>query len=186
MNFLPTSRLLALSLGLVLFALPAAAATKVTRQPFGKAPDGTPVEIFTLSDGTHEARIATYGGVLVSFKTPDRNGKIADVVLGFDDVDGYVNNFNGPSDAFFGAIIGRYANRIAHGTFTLEGKQYSLPKNNGENTLHGGPHGFNNVVWKAKSIANGVELSYFSRDGEEGFPGDLTANIRYTLDGGNL
>lgn len=186
MRVLPASRLLALSLGIVLFAPLLAATTKVTRQPFGKTPDGTPVEIFTLSDGTHEARIATYGGVLVSFKTPDRNGKIADIVLGFDDVDGYVSNFNGPSDAFFGAIIGRYANRIAHGTFTLEGKQYSLPKNNGENTLHGGPHGFNNVVWKAKPIASGVELSYFSKDGEEGFPGNLTATVRYTLDGGNL
>ena len=186
MSFLRASRLLTFSLGVVLFALHAAAATKVSRQPFGKTPDGTPVEIFTLSDGSHETRIATYGGVLVSFKTPDRNGKVADVVLGFDDVDGYVSNFNGPSDAFFGALIGRYANRIAHGTFTLEGKQYSLPKNNGENTLHGGPHGFNNVVWKAKPVANGVELSYFSKDGEEGFPGNLTATVRYTLNGGSL
>ena len=186
MSFLSIPRLFAVSLGLVLFALHASAATKVTQQPFGKMSDGTPVEIFTLSDGTHEARIATYGGVLVSFKTPDRNGKVGDVVLGFDDVDGYVNNFNGPSDAFFGALIGRYANRIAHGTFALDGKQYSLPKNNGENTLHGGPHGFNNVVWKAKPVANGVELSYFSKDGEEGFPGNLTATVRYTLDGGNL
>ena len=186
MSFLPTSRLHTLSLGLVLIALHAAATTKVTRQPFGKTTDGTPVEIFTLSDGTHEARVATYGGVLVSFKTPDRNGKVADVVLGFDDVDGYVSNFNGPSNALIGALIGRYANRIAHGGFSLEGKQYSLPKNNGENTLHGGPHGFNNVVWKAKPIANGVELSYFSKDGEEGFPGNLSAHVRYTLNGGNL
>jgi aldose 1-epimerase len=185
MSFL-TSRLLIFSLGIVVFAPLAGATTRVTRQPFGKTPDGTPVEIFTLSDGTHEAGIATYGGVLVSFKTPDRNGKVADVVLGFDDVNGYVSNFNGPSNAFFGALIGRYANRIAHGTFTLEGKQYSLPKNNGENTLHGGPHGFNNVVWKAKPIANGVELSYFSKDGEEGFPGNLTATVRYTLNGGSL
>jgi aldose 1-epimerase len=186
MSYFSDSRLLALGLGIVLFAPLLAATTKVTRQPFGKAADGTPVEIFTLSDGTHEARIATYGGVLVSFKTPDRNGKVADVVLGFDDVDGYVSNFNGPSDAFFGALIGRYANRIAHGTFTLEGKQYSLPKNNGENTLHGGPHGFNNVVWKAKPVANGVQLSYFSKDGDEGFPGNLTAIVRYTLNGGSL
>jgi len=186
MSFLTVSRLLTFSLGIVVFAPLAGAATRVTRQPFGKTPDGTQVELFTLSDGTHEARIATYGGVLVSFKTPDRSGKMSDVVLGFDDVDGYVSNFNGPSDAFFGAIIGRYANRIAHGTFTLEGKQYSLPKNNGENTLHGGPHGFNNVAWKAKPVANGVELSYFSKDGEEGFPGNLTATVRYTLEGGSL
>jgi aldose 1-epimerase len=144
-------------------------------------PDGTPVEIFTLSDGAYEARIATYGGVVVSLKVPDRSGNRADVVLGFDNLDGYVTNFNGPSDAFFGAIIGRYANRIAHGTFTLDGKKYSLPLNNGENALHGGPHGFNNVVWKAKAIANGVELTYLSKDGEAGYPGNLSATVRYTL-----
>ncbi len=157
------------------------AKTKVTSQPFGKLPDGTPVELFTLIDGAYEARIATYGGVVVSLKAPDRQGKPADVVLGFDDVGGYVANFNGPSDAFFGAIIGRYANRIAHGSFTLDGEKYSLPLNNGENSLHGGPHGFNNVVWKAKPIANGVELSYLGKDGEAGYPGNLSATVRYTL-----
>jgi aldose 1-epimerase len=162
------------------------AKTKVTNQPFGKLPDGTPVEIYTLSDSAYEARISTYGGIIVSLKAPDRNGKSADVVLGFDDVDGYVANFNGPSNAFFGAIIGRYANRIAHGSFALDGQKYSMPKNNGENTLHGGPHGFNNVVWKAKPVANGVELSYLSRDGEAGFPGNLTAIVRYTLVKGDL
>lgn len=167
-------------------SMTAEAKTKVTSQPFGKLPDGTPVEIYTLSDGTYEARIATYGGVLVSMKTPDRNGKSADVLLGFDDVDGYFANFNGPSDAFFSAIIGRYANRIAHGSFTLDGQKYSLPKNNGENTLHGGPHGFNNVVWKAKSVADGVELTYLSKDGEAGFPGNLTATVQYTLVKGDL
>ncbi|MFY9744123.1 MAG: aldose epimerase family protein [Candidatus Sulfotelmatobacter sp.] len=162
------------------------AETKVTTQPFGKMPDGTPVKIYTLSDSGHEVRISTYGGVVVSLKTPDRSGKSADVVLGFDSVDGYVSNFNGSSDAFFGAIIGRYANRIAHGSFTLDGQKYSLPRNDGENTLHGGPHGFNNVVWKGKTIANGVELTYFSKDGEEGFPGNLTATVRYTLVKGDL
>jgi aldose 1-epimerase len=167
-------------------SMAAEAKTKVTSQPFEKLPDGTPVELYTLSDGAYEAQITTYGGVLVSMKTPDRNGKSADVLLGFDDVDGYFANFNGPSDAFFGAIIGRYANRIAHGSFTLEGQKYSLPKNNGENTLHGGPHGFNNVVWKAKSVANGVELIYLSKDGEAGFPGNLTATVVYTLVKGDL
>jgi aldose 1-epimerase len=158
----------------------------VTSQPFGKLPDGTPVEIFTLSDGAFEARITNYGGVVVSLKSPDRNGKSADIVLGFDNVDGYYANFNGPSDAFFGALIGRYANRIAQGSFTLEGKKYSLPLNNGANTLHGGPHGFNNVVWNAKTISNGVELRYLSKDGEAGFPGNLTAIVRYTLVKGDL
>ena len=166
--------------------LTAEAETKVTSQPFGKLPDGTPVEIYTLADGQYEARIATYGGVVVSLKAPDRKGKPADVVLGFDDVDGYVANFNGPSDAFFGALIGRYANRIAHGSFTLDGQKYSLPLNNGENTLHGGPHGFNNQIWRAKPIADGVEMTYLSKDGEAGFPGNLTTAVRYTLVKGNL
>jgi aldose 1-epimerase len=169
-----------------LVSLTVEAKTKVTSQPFGKLPDGTPVEIYTLTDGAYEARIATYGGVVVSLKTPDRQGKSKDVVLGFDDVGGYVANFNGPSDAFFGAIIGRYANRIAHGSFTLDGKKYSLPLNNGENSLHGGPNGFNNVVWNGKPIMNGVELSYRSKDGEAGYPGNLSAIVRYTLLKGDL
>jgi aldose 1-epimerase len=172
-----------------LFALVSVAAeakTTVTSQPFGKMPDGTSVEIYTLSDGPYEARITTFGGVLVSLKVPDRSGKVGDVVLGFDNLEGYVANFNGPSDAFLGALIGRYANRIAHGSFTLDGNKYSLPKNNGDNTLHGGPHGFNNVVWRAKLVANGVELTYVSKDGEAGFPGNLTAVVRYTLVKGDL
>ncbi len=187
MDFQRVLRTIAISgLWLALFSMTTEAKTKVTSEPFGKTPDGTPVGIFTLSDGTYEARIATYGGILVSLKTPDRNGKSGDVVLGFDNLDGYVANFNGPADAFFGALIGRYANRIAHGSFTLDGKKYSLPLNNGENSLHGGPHGFNNVVWKAKPIANGVELSYLSKDGEAGYPGNLTAVVRYTLIKGDL
>ena len=173
-------------LWLALFSITMEAKTKVTSQPFGKMPDGTPIEIFTLSDGAYEARIATYGGIVVSLKAPDRNGKVTDVVLGFDDGDGYVANFNGPANAFFGAIIGRYANRIAHGSFTLDGNKYSLPRNNGENTLHGGPHGFNNVVWKAKPVSDGVELAYLSKDGEAGFPGNLSAVVRYTLVKGDL
>jgi aldose 1-epimerase len=171
---------------LAMLSMTMEAKTKVTSQPFGKMPDGTPVEIFTLTDGAYEARIATYGGIVVSLKAPDRNGRLADVVLGFDDVDGYVANFNGSSDAFFGAVIGRYANRIAHGSFTLDGKKYSLPLNNGENSLHGGPHGFNNVVWKATPVANGVELTYLSKDGEAGYPGSLSAVVRYTLVTGDL
>jgi aldose 1-epimerase len=148
--------------------------------------DGTPVEIYSLSDGAYEARIATYGGIVVSLKAPDRRGKSADVVLGFDDLNGYVDNFNGSSAAFFGAIIGRYANRIGHGSFSLDGTKYSLPLNNGANSLHGGPHGFNNVVWKAKPIEDGVELSYMSKDGEAGYPGNLSAVVRYTLAKGDL
>jgi len=186
-SFQKVLRIIAMSgLWLALFSMTMEAKTKVTSEPFGKMPDGTPVEIFTLSSGAYEARIATYGGIVVSLKAPDRNGNAADVVLGFDNLDGYVANFNGPADAFFGALIGRYANRIAHGSFTLDGTKYSLPLNNGENTLHGGPHGFNNVVWKAKTIANGVELTYLSKDGEAGYPGTLTAVVRYTLMKGDL
>src|SRR3984885_3930360 len=163
------------------------AKTTVTTQPFGKMPDGTPVEVFTLGDGTVEAQIISYGGILVSLKAPDRNGNSADLVLGFDDLAGYVANSNAPKGgAFFGALVGRYANRIALGTFTLDGKKYSLPINNAPNSLHGGPHGFNNVVWKAKQIADGVELSYLSKDGEAGYPVNLTATVRYTLVKGEL
>ncbi len=179
-------RAIAISALLATISVIAEAKTKVTSEPFGKMPDGTAVEIYTLSDGAYEARITTYGGILVSMKTPDRAGKSADVVLGFDNLDGYIANFNGPSNAFFGAIIGRYANRIAHASFTLDGQKYSLPKNNGDNTLHSGTHGFNNVVWKAKTVANGVELAYLSKDGEAGFPGNLTATVKYTLVKGDL
>jgi len=186
MNVRRILRAIAISGLWLLVTTTAEAKTKVASQSFGKTPDGTSVEIYTLSDGPYEARIMTYGGVLVSLKVPDRNRKLADVVLGFDDVAGYVANFNGSADAYFGAIIGRYANRIAHGSFVLDGKKYSLPLNNGENTLHGGPHGFNNVVWKATPVANGVELSYLSKDGEAGFPGNLTAMVRYTLEKGDL
>jgi aldose 1-epimerase len=175
-----------IGLWLTLFSVTMEGKTKVTSQPFGKMPDGTPVEIYTLTDGAFEARIATYGGIVVSLKAPDRNGKVADVVLGFDNVDGYVANFNGTADAFFGAIIGRYGNRIAHGSFTLDGTKYSLPLNNGANSLHGGPHGFNNVVWKGKLVENGIELSYLSKDGEAGYPGNLSAVVRYTLVKGDL
>jgi aldose 1-epimerase len=179
----------AMALSLLCFALWATiveAKTTVKTEPFGKMPDGTPVEIFTLSDGNVEARIISYGGILVSLKTPDRNGNSADIVLGFDDLDGYVSNSNGKNGAFFGALVGRYANRIAKGEFTLDGKKYSLPINNPPNSLHGGPHGFNNVVWKAKEIDGGVELTYLSKNGEAGYPGDLTATVRYTLAKGEL
>jgi len=146
-------------------------------------PDGTAVDVYTLSEGPVEARIITYGGILVSLKVPDKAGRSDDVVLGFDSLDQYVKISNAPEgNPFFGAIIGRYANRIAKGKFSLDGKQYSVPINNPPNSLHGGPHGFNNVVWKGKQIPNGVELTYLSKDGEAGYPGNLTATVRYTLE----
>lgn len=155
----------------------AALPTTVSKEVFGKMADGTPVEIYTLADGQVEARIMDYGAILVSLKTPDRRGQIADIVLGYASLDGYLSG----NKAFFGAIVGRYANRIAHGTFTLDGKTYSLPKNDGENSLHGGTRGFDKVLWQSKQIANGVELTYVSKDGDQGYPGTLTAVVRYTL-----
>jgi aldose 1-epimerase len=158
------------------------AKTQVTKQPFGKTADGTPVEIYTLKDGTVEVRIMTYGGIVQSLRIPDRKGNVADVVLGFDSVQGYEKN-PGP---YFGALIGRYANRIAHGQFKLDGHTYTLPKNDGDNTLHGGTRGFDKVVWKAKEIPNGIELMHVSPDGDQGFPGTLTAVVKYTLVGNTL
>jgi aldose 1-epimerase len=172
---------------LVLFLMMGAATmeakTNVTKQPFGKMPDGTAVDVYTLSEGPVEAKIITFGGIVESLKVPDKAGKSDDVVLGFDSLDDYVKISNAPEgNPFFGAIIGRYANRIAKGKFTLDGKEYSVPINNPPNSLHGGPHGFNNVVWKGKEIPNGVELTYLSKDGEAGYPGNLTATVRYTLE----
>ena len=180
------TQFLGLTLLIVLSMSVAEAKTNVSKQAFGKLPDGAAVDLYTLTDGSYEARIMTYGAVLVSFKAPDKNGKTADVILGFDDAAGYYDNFNGSKNAFFDAVIGRYANRIANGSFTLEGKKYELPKNDGPNTLHGGPHGFNNQVWQGKQLADGVELTYVSKDGEAGFPGTMTATVKYTLRKGDL
>ncbi len=155
--------------------------TIVTKQAFGHTTDGTAVDLYTLADGKVEARITNYGGIIVSLRTPDRDGKLDDVVLGYDSVDKYI-----AKTAYFGAIVGRYANRIAHGSFNLDGKTYSIPKNNGDNALHGGIRGFDKVVWTAREIKNGIELTYVSKDGEEGFPGTLTTTVRYTLDGDAL
>lgn len=168
-------------LALVLCTINMEAKTKVTKDSFGKMPDGTPVEVYTLSGDNIEARITTYGGRIVSLRAPDRNKHMDDVVLGFESVDGYLTD-----EPFFGALIGRYGNRIAKGHFTLDGKTYTLPINDGPNTLHGGPQGFDKKIWTAKPIENGVQLTYLSKDGEEGFPGNLTATVRYTLTGNDL
>jgi aldose 1-epimerase len=160
--------------------------SNVKKDLFGKLPDGTSIDIYTLSEGPIEVRVTNYGGYLVSLKVPDRNGRSADIVLGFDDLDGYVNNNTHKGTAYLGPIVGRYANRIARGTFTLDGRQYSLAINNGPNALHGGPHGFHQVVWKGRLIPEGVELTYLSKDGEEGYPGNLNVVVRYTLSQGAL
>ena len=162
------------------------AKTSVTKKPFGKMPDGTQIDVYTLSEGKIEARIITYGGIMISLKTPDKSGKVDDIVLGFDTLDQYVKVSNAPGNPFFGALIGRYANRIGNAQFKLEGKEYHVPANDGKNSLHGGPHGFNNQVWKGKEIPNGIELTYLSKDGEAGYPGNLSVTVRYTLVGSAL
>jgi len=151
----------------------------VTKAPFGNLPDGTPIEIYTLKNGNGmEARICTYGGIVVSLTARDRNGQFADVVLGYDNLDGYVKN-NSP---YFGCLVGRYGNRIGGAKFTLEGKTCTLAANNGPNSLHGGLKGFDKVVWKAKPLTGAaLELTYLSKDGEEGFPGNLEVTAVYRL-----
>ena len=171
----------ALLWALLLIATVAEAKTQLTRKSWGRLADGTAVEIYALRNGKIEAAITTYGGIVVSLQVPDRKGNMYDVVLGYDSLSQYVSN-----NAYFGAIVGRYANRIAHGSFLLEGKTYSVPKNNGDNSLHGGTRGFDKVVWKAKPIKDGIELSYVSRDGEQGYPGTLTTTVRYTLNDDGL
>jgi aldose 1-epimerase len=155
---------------------------QVSKKSFGKMPDGSEVDIYTLKDGAIEAHIITYGGIIQSLKVPDKKGNLADVVLGYDNLDGYL----GGNKAFFGAIIGRYGNRIAGGKFQLDGKTYHIPLNDGPNALHGGPKGFDKVNWKGKAIPHGVELTYVSPDGDQGFPGKLTAVVKYTLVGNEL
>src|ERR1700690_376261 len=153
----------------------------ISPAPFGKTLDGTPVEIYTLRNSKGmEARIMTYGGIVQSLKVPDKNGQFSDIVLGYDNLDGYLK-----TTPYFGALIGRYGNRIGGGKFTLEGKTYTLATNNGPNSLHGGLKGFDKVVWQAKSWVSpdgpALELSYVSKDGEEGFPGNLKVTAVYTV-----
>ncbi len=152
---------------------------KVTKSAFGQMSDGSKVEIYTLEDGAIKARVMTYGARLVSLEVPDRAGKVADIVLGYENLKGYTSD----SKSYFGAVVGRYGNRIAHATFTLDGKAYKLPANERTNTLHGGPVGFDKLLWTGKEIPNGVELTLVSKDGDQGFPGTMTSRVRYTLAG---
>ena len=160
-------------------------AADLGRRPFGKMPDGTLVEAFTLKNAHGlEARIISYGAIVQSLLVPDGKGGTVDVVLGFDTLDEYVKG-----NPFFGCVVGRYANRIAKGRFTLDGKEYALATNNGPNHLHGGLRGFDKVVWKAtpRTTPDGdvLELTYVSKDGEEGYPGTLTTTVTYTLTKGD-
>jgi len=156
------------------------APTRITEQPFG-AVAGQPVALYTLTNAHGmEVRIMTYGGIIQSIKVPDRNGQLADVVLGFAHVADYVK-----SSPYFGAIIGRYGNRIAKGAFTLDGKTYHLPINNGVNSLHGGTTGFDKQIWQATELPGttsaGLKLTYTSPNGSNGYPGTLAVVVTYTL-----
>jgi aldose 1-epimerase len=153
---------------------------------FGQTADQKPVDLYTLTNSHGmEAKITNYGGILVSLKVPDRQGKLTDVVLGYDNLDAYLKN-NGPH---FGSTIGRYGNRIAKGSFKLNGKEYTLARNNGPNHLHGGVKGFDKVVWRAEGLQGSagpaLSLKYLSKDGEEGYPGNLSVNVIYTLTDAN-
>ena len=157
----------------------------IKKELFGQTKDGKPVELYTVTNSHGmEVRAINYGGIIVSLRVPDKNGKLDDVVLGFDKLDGYLDK-----SPYFGAIVGRYGNRIANGKFTLDGKEYSLAKNNGPNALHGGLKGFDKVIWEAEPSQNkegsGVAFTYRSKDGEEGYPGNLKAKVTYTLTGQN-
>lgn len=153
----------------------------IMKEPFGKTSDGKAVDIYTLrSTNGMEARIMTYGGTLVSLKVPDRNGNFGDVVLGCDSVTNYQKQ-----TGYLGALIGRYGNRIAKGQFTLDGKTYHLDINNPPNSLHGGTNGYDKVIWTAKPVPTdsgpSLELTYTSKDGEEGYPGTLKIKAVYKL-----
>lgn len=168
-------------------APPPAPKATVEKQSFGATADGTAVDLYTLTNAHGvEVRAMTYGGIILSLKVPDRNGQLGDVVLGYDSLDGYLK-----SSPYFGAIVGRYGNRIAKGNFTVDGEEYTLATNNGPNALHGGIKGFDKVVWGGESFEKGdrvgVVLTYTSPDGEEGYPGTLQARVTYTLtDAGEL
>jgi aldose 1-epimerase len=150
----------------------------VTRQPFGKTRDGIDTEIFTLKNTNGiEVRITNYGGIITSLKTPDRNGTFADIVLGFDTLEEYL-----APHPYFGAVIGRYANRIADGRFKIDGIDYKLALNNGPNHIHGGVKGFDKHVWQAEVLGgSSVRFSRVSPDGEEGYPGTLQVAVAYSL-----
>lgn len=162
-------------------AVGASAKPRVDKTPFGRARDGAAVDLYTLTNSRGmTAKITNYGAILVALLVPDRQGKLDDVVLGYEDLGGYLAN-----NPYFGAIVGRYGNRIARGQFTIDGKTYTLTRNDGENHLHGGAKGFDKVLWTARSVGGedhvAVVLSYRSPDGEEGYPGALSAEVTYTL-----
>jgi aldose 1-epimerase len=158
---------------------PGTGGPEIAREPFGTMPDGRAVERFRLTNaGGMTVDAIGYGGIITSIRVPDRDGRMDDVVLGFDTLEGYLGEH-----PFFGAIIGRYGNRIASGAFTLDGQAYTLASNNGPNHLHGGEQGFDKVLWQAEPVAgqNAIAFTRTSPDGEEGYPGNLAVRVTYTL-----
>ena len=154
----------------------------VKSTPWGKTAAGQSVELYTLSDNDLTVTITNFGAHIVSIEAPDRDGKKADVVLGFKDIAGY----EADTKTYMGSVVGRYGTRIANGKFSLNGTSYQIPTNNNGNALHGGTVGFDRKVWTGKTVKNGVELTLVNPDGDMGFPGALTAHVRYTLDGSSL
>jgi len=159
------------------------AGMEIKKEIFGRLPDGKEVEAFILTNSHGlRAKIMTYGATLISLETPDRNGQLADIVLGHNNLEGYLKRETNP---YFGATVGRYANRLAKGRFILNGKEYHLATNDGPNHLHGGLNGFDRVLWKGEPFkeeqALGVKFSYLSPDGEEGYPGNLEVVVTYRL-----
>ena len=159
---------------------------ELLRDVFGNARRGEKIFIYTLrNDNGTTIKITNYGGIITSVKTPDRNGNKTNIVLGFQSLDGYLNDAYIENGPFFGCIVGRYANRIAKGKFAIDGKEYTLPVNNGENSLHGGITGFDKVIWAPKKVEKpdmvGVEMKYRSVHMEEGFPGNVDLTVTYTL-----
>lgn len=160
-----------------------ATAMEIKEEPFGSTPDGQQVQLYTLTNANGmQVQVTNFGAIVTSVLAPDKDGNMADVVLGFDNVNGYI-----PNDPHIGGIIGRFANRIAKGKFALDGQEYTLATNNGPNHLHGGNIGFDRVVWQAEQVPaeNAIRLTYVSQDMEEGYPGNLTATVTYTLTSDN-
>ena len=156
----------------------------IIKEPFGEL-EGEKADIYTLTNKNNiEVNITNYGGIVTSIKLPDKSGKFNDVALGYNNLEGYIKN-----NTYFGCIVGRYGNRIGNAEFTLDGIKYSLAKNNGENNLHGGIKGFDKVLWDVEPFAGkdfqALKLTYLSRDGEEGFPGNLKVAVTYTLSNDN-
>lgn len=157
----------------------------IRKKPFGTTPDGQKVDSYTLTNTNGlQLKVTTYGGIVTELLVPDRKGRLADIVLGYDNLDDYIK-----ANPYFGAIIGRYGNRIAKGKFTLDDVQYTLATNNGPNHLHGGIKGFDKVVWKAEPAKTdegpAIKLSYVSKDAEEGYPANLACTVIYTLTNDN-